>query len=87
MYNFVPSGYLFCWTNWHVKSVEHPDWITHRADHAAAGAPGQARWRGLHKAPDSPERGTLRAERPDSAGRFPPGRPGRPAERCKGGSE
>lgn len=60
---------------------------THRADRAAAVAPGQARWRGWHRAPDSPVRGNLRSESPDSAGWHHPGRPGRPAERCKGGIE
>lgn len=61
--------------------------FTHHADHAAAGAPGQAGSRGSHRAPDSPERGTLRAERPDSAAPAPRGLAGHHAERCKGGSE
>lgn len=61
--------------------------LTHHADRAAAGAPGQAGSRGSHRGPDSPERGTLRAERPDSAAPAPRGLTGHRAERCKGGSE
>lgn len=71
---------------WWWQTVVH--WaLTHHADRAAAGAPGQAGSRGSHRGPDSPERGTLRAERPDSAAPAPRGLTGHRAERCKGGSE